>query len=188
MTVKYYGILRYVPHEWCPDCRGDGCLKMVDAVSYDALAAELAKQTATANRAMDITDRAQDRAEKAETRVIELEAALNEIRRTSMSDAIINIAIAALGSPAETQAEPVFPVPSGWRGATPWFHVGDRVLPFNALHRWYPVHTVTKITDRGFEYTHDEISLRPGQWSVGGETYEPSAYRLAAFTNDRGEK
>jgi hypothetical protein len=71
--------------------------------------------------------------------------------------------------------------PSGWRGLSPWFKVGDRVLPLSALHRWYPIHTVTEITSRGFKYSHDRFSLgaRIG-WTEGGETFDPSAYEYAA--------
>lgn len=69
----------------------------------------------------------------------------------------------------------------GWEGKAPWFKVGDRVLPLSALHKWYPVHTVTEITERGFRYSHERVQLgtRIG-WSEGGETYAPSWYQLAA--------
>lgn len=73
------------------------------------------------------------------------------------------------------------PIPSGWRGQEPWFKVGERVLPLNALNRYYPVHTITEITERGFKYTHERYSLgtRIG-WSEGGQTFEPSRYERAA--------
>jgi hypothetical protein len=85
---------------------------------------------------------------------------------------------------SETKPES-FPVPSGWRGQKPWFEIGDHVLPTNALYRFYPVHTVTEITERGFKYTHERMNLFYDKWSEGGETFEPTHYELAASTVNR---
>lgn len=81
--------------------------------------------------------------------------------------------------PPELQAkEKVWDVPSGWRGADPWFKVGDKVV--NPYSPYMPVHMVTEITERGFKYSHARFSLGPRYgWTEGGETFEPSHYRRA---------
>jgi hypothetical protein len=80
----------------------------------------------------------------------------------------------------ETSSTPIppMPVPSGWQGKEPWFKVGDKVRHIYATSAW-PISTVTEITEQGFKYSHEKFALDPYQWTEGGETYEPSGYKLA---------
>jgi hypothetical protein len=111
----------------------------------------------------------------------EIERLNREIERMQVT--IENLYAETLGPKTALPAAPekTWDVPSGWRGKKPWFKVGDKVLPLSALHRWYPVHTITELTSRGFKYSHARFSLgtRIG-WTEGGETFEPSQYELAA--------
>jgi hypothetical protein len=81
----------------------------------------------------------------------------------------------------ETPAAPVWEIPSGWRGQPPWFRAGDKVKPVTQICGLHPVCTITEITERGFKYTHERISMGPRYgWIEGGETYEPSGYERAS--------
>ena len=88
------------------------------------------------------------------------------------------------GSLPPGAAEGGWDVPSGWRNREPWFKVGDQVVCQYPMWGRTLVCTVTEITPQGFKYTHEKVPTGSPWWGTaeGGETYEPSGYRLNAVT------
>lgn len=108
-----------------------------------------------------------------------LDRLVDEILTSKISRSILDAAIAA-DSPKERAL--VLSTPSGWQGKEPWFQPGDLVVPDYPLWGQRLLCTVTEITDRGFKYKHSPISTGAPFWGTcdGGETFEPSHYRLVS--------